>query len=543
MSKYQQIINRFLTGISLRDNFRGTASVLTQQETHRGLKPFLENLIEDSCGASEDELAQYFLQFLLEARKSYYFLWSHQANLAVTFSYTICYKLAKLCLFNYLQLICFYAARDVSQKLKLTSNSGSYYALEDCFIMGVEIALAPAYLLRGYSFESQTALQSYASVALNRTIKNKIVGELKTKSLKYSDNGLLRNTTKSKLEQALTNFGISKSNLIKYSLVWQAFNELFLELYPPSSDGSDGSHHRKPPTTALTNEQLDLIAIRYNKQIRRLEIEDTLSDRQTIKQMLATCVEAVRNLQSKRLVSIEEHNYINEIAAESTNELIEEETQQQSKEVRNIILKEFQGLEKSEQKSLLLWLGLEINQNDFLEILNLEKQYQVARYFQRSIKTILKAFIKRYSDISEKKLGAREIDRLCKDKLNDVKGYLSIHSKNFFRQILAKTFLNKINESDKLNLIPYLDTLNEYNQQRIKNMDIRDSLADAYIKAKNSIVKIQQPFSVEVEDKLEIKLQQFNSAVEKVESFIENWLVANQAALYQNQNQNQKVEA
>ena len=539
MSKYQQVFNRFLTGISLKDNSRGTAS-LTQQETHRGLKPFLENLIEDSCGASEDELAQYFLHFLLKARKSYYFLWSHQANTSVTFSYTICYKLAKLCLFNYLQLICFYAARDVSQKLKLTSNSGSYYALEDCFIMGVEIALAPASLLRGYSFESQTALQTYASVALNRTIKNKIVGELKTKSLKYSDNGLLRNTTKSKLEQALTNFGISKSNLIKYSLVWQAFNEFFLELYPPSSDGS---HHRKPPTTALTNEQLDLIAIRYNKQIRRLEIEDTLGYRQTIKQMLATCVEAVRNLQSKRLVSIEEHNYINEIAAESTNELIEEETQQQSKEVRNIILEEFQGLEKSEQKSLLLWLGLEINQNDFLEIINLEKQYQVARYFQRSIKTILKAFIKRYSDILGKNLGAREIDCLCKDKLNDVKSYLSIHSKNFFRQILAKTVLNKINESDKLNLIPYLDTLNEYNQQRIKNIDIRESLADAYIKAKNSIVKIQQPFSAEVENKLEIQLQQFNSAVEKIESFIENWLVVNQAALYQNQNQNQKVEA
>ncbi len=538
MSNYQQIINRFLTGISLRDNSRGAASVFTQQETHRRLEPFLENLIEDSCGASEDELAQYFLQFLLKYRKNYYFLWSHQANTSVTFSYTIFYKLAKLFLFNYLQLICFYAARDVSQKLRQTSNSNSYYALEDCFIIGVEVALAPASLLRGYSFDSQTSLQTYASVALNRTIKNKIVGELKTKSLKYSDNGLLRNTTKSKLEQALNNFGISKSNLIKYSLVWQAFNELFLELYPPSSDGS---HHRKPPTTALTNEQLDLIAIRYNKQIRRLEIEDTLSDRQTIKQMLATCVEAVRNLQSKRLVSIEEHNYINEIAAESTNELIEEETQQQSKEVRNILVEEFQALEKSDQKSLLLWLGLEINQNDFLEILNLEKQYQVARHFQRSIKIILKAFIKRYGDILGKNLGAREIDRLCKDKLNDVKGYLSIHSKNFFRQILTQTVLNKINESDKFALIPYLDKLNEYNQQRIKNVDIKDSLADAYIKAKNSITKIQQPFSIEVENKLQIELQKFNSAVEKIESFIENWLVVNQAALYPNQNQ--KVEA
>ncbi|MGB3758351.1 MAG: hypothetical protein WBA07_18555 [Rivularia sp. (in: cyanobacteria)] len=541
MSNYQQIINRFLTGISLRDNSRGAASVFTQQETHRGLKPFLEYLIEDNCISSEDELAQYFLQFLLEARKTYYLLWSLQANTSVTFNYTVCYKLAKLCLFNYLQLICFYAARDVSQKLKQTSNSNSYYALEDCFIIGVEVALAPASLLRGYSFDSQTSLQTYASVALNRTIKNKIVGELKTKSLKFSDNGLLRNTTKTKLEQALSNFGISKSNIIKYCLVWQAFNELFLELYPPSSDGS---HHRKPPTTPLTDEQLLQIAIRYNKQIQRLEIQESNSNSQTIKQMLATCVQSVRNLQSKRLVSIEEHNYINEIAAESTNEMIAEETQQQSKDVKNIILEEFQALDKISQKSLLLWLGLEINQNDFLEILNLEKQYQVARHFQRHIKTILKAFIKRYSDnCLGKNLSVREIDQLCKDKLNDVKGYLSIHSKNFFRQILTQTVLNKINEPDKLNLIPYLDKLHEYNQQRIKNFDVRDSLADAYTKAKNSIVKIQQPFSIEVENKLQIELQQFNSAVEKIESFIENWLVGNQAVLYSNQNQNQTVEA
>jgi hypothetical protein len=540
MSKYQQTFNRFLSGISLKDNSRGTASV-TQQETHRGLKPFLENLIEDSSITSEDELAQYFLQFLLEARKTYYFLWSLQAKTSVTFNYTVCYKLAKLCLFNYLQLICFYAARDVSQKLRQTSNSGSYYGLEDCFILGIEIALAPASLLRGYSIESQTALQTYASVALNRTIKNRIVRELKTKSLKFSDNGLLRNTSKSKLEQALTNFGISKSNIIKYCLVWQAFNELFLELYPPSSEGN-----RKPPTTALTNEQLDSIAIRYNKQLRRLEIEETQqSDRQVIQKMLATCVESVRNFQSKRLVSIEEHNYINEIAAESTNEIIAEETQQQSKEVRNIILEEFQALEKSAQKSLLLWLGLEINQNDFLEMLNLEKQYQVARHFQRYIKTILKAFIKRYADILGKNIGVREIDQLCKNKLNDVKAYLIIHSKNFFNKILATTVQNQINESDKLNLIPYLDKLHEYNQQRIKDIDIRDSLTDAYIKAKNSIIKIQQPFSAEVENKLEIKLQKFNSAVEKIESFIESWLVGNQAILYKNsnQNQNQTVEA
>lgn len=179
-----------------------------------------------------------------------------------------------------------------------------------------------------------------------------------------------------------------------------------------------------------------------------------------------------------------------------------------------------------------------------MKFLNLEKQYQVARHFQRYFKTILKAFIQRYSDnFLGKNLGAREVDKLCKDKLNDVKSYLSIHSKSFFSRILANTAFNRINQSDKLALISYLEKLNEYKQQRIKTIDIRDSLADNYTKAKNNIVKIQQPFSAEVESQLEIQLQQFNSAVEKIESFIENWLVVNQAALYPNQKPNQTVEA
>ncbi|MBV6622423.1 MAG: hypothetical protein KI793_05620 [Rivularia sp. (in: Bacteria)] len=530
MSNYQQIFNRFLKGISFKDGSRGSTYRLAQQETYREFKPFLENLVEDNLINSEDDLAKCFLHFLIEAKHIYRFLWKNQAKTSAIFSYTLCYKIAKLFLFNYLQLICFYAARDVSQKLRQTSSC-SHYALEDCFIIGVEIALAPIPLLKGFSFDSQTSLQTYASVALNRTIKNTIVKELKTKSLKFSDNGLLRNITKSKLEAALNNFGISEKNIIKYCLAWQAFNELFLEIYPPTS--SDASHHRKPPTTALTNEQLNQIAIRYNRQLQRLKIQQPAIDSQTIKQMLATCVQSVRNLQNKKLVSIEDNNCINEIASEAENELVTEEIQQKSKDVKDIILHEFKTLDKSDQKSLLLWLGLEINQNDFLHLLHLEKQYQVARHFQRNIKTILKAFVKSYSqNIMNQNLKVREVDKLCKDKLNDVKEYLTMYSKAFFRQILIKIVPQKINKSDKLLLIKYLDILTDYNRQRIKNIEMKNTLDNAYLETKNSIVKIQQPFSVEIENQLEIQLQQFSSAIERIESFIENWLIVNQAILY-----------
>ena len=116
MSEYKEIIHRFLTGISLGCNSRGNGNGLNLKETQRGLQPFLEHLIENSSIASEDELAQYFLHFLLEARDNYYFLWKNKADISVTSSYTIFYKVAKLFLFNYLQLICFYQVANVKSK-------------------------------------------------------------------------------------------------------------------------------------------------------------------------------------------------------------------------------------------------------------------------------------------------------------------------------------------------------------------------------------------------------------------------------------------
>ena len=80
MSNYQQIINRFLTAIYLKDSLRGTTSVLAQRETQGGLKPFLENLVEDNFINNEDDLAKFFLHFLLKSTNIYHLLWRNQAK-------------------------------------------------------------------------------------------------------------------------------------------------------------------------------------------------------------------------------------------------------------------------------------------------------------------------------------------------------------------------------------------------------------------------------------------------------------------------------
>ncbi|NJO93758.1 MAG: hypothetical protein HC820_04290 [Hydrococcus sp. RM1_1_31] len=71
--------------------------------------------------------------------------------------------------------------------------------------------------------------------------------------------------------------------------------------------------------------------------------------------------------------------------------ILKTETQNELLQVRKVILQELEALDSVAKQSLILWLGLGINQEDFLEMLNLSKQYQVARKFQGYQKHILKS--------------------------------------------------------------------------------------------------------------------------------------------------------
>ncbi|MDJ0732613.1 MAG: hypothetical protein QNJ47_00775 [Nostocaceae cyanobacterium] len=531
MSVSQQIINRFSMGVSLKYRQGGKGTLVMQQQPNRILHNLMVDLVDSHSDKTEDDWARHFLKMLIQSPKVYQILWRYKKSENLYATYVFLLFFANLFLIYYLQLTCFYAAREVHKKLMQSPNINLHYPLEDCFMSAIEVALKPASLLRGFAFNSTSSLQTYAQIAISRNIKNKLVRELKSKSIKLSDNGLLRNINQAQLEKALHAYGISTTEIIKYCLAWQTFKDVFAQLYPPTN--SDGSRSHKPPTTALNSEQLSQIATRYNQQIQRLKISESKVNVQIIQNMLDTCVQAVRNFQTQRLVSIEESSNFTELSSESVDIMILEEQQQELSKIREVILEKFQEIDVNYQKSILLWLGLEISQNDFLLLLNLSKQYQVTRYFQRCLKKIMKSFTQYYiQNHLNRNPTAKEIEHLCRDNLNEIKEYLSIYSKQYFSEILVQIVPKNISQTDKRRLIQYLDVVNQYIKQRTKDDNIKESLNDARSQAQNSISKIQQQFSRLVEIQLELQLQQFRSAEEKIGIFIDVWLRKNQAVLY-----------
>ena len=466
--------------------------------------------------ANEEYWARYFLKVLLAAPTTYNILFLGKPNTSGIITNTISSYFSQQLIISYLQLICYYAARQLSDRLQQSPNLKVHYPLEDCFLIACEAALKPAKLLKRFNFQSPYPLHGYARKALNRIIQNQVVTDLKIKSIKFSDNGLLRSLSPGKMSTALTAYGLTKKGIKIHLLAVRSFNDLYEEFYPASSNGSRKNH---PLTTSMSMEQLRQIATRYNQQLQRLEIEQKPINGQEMKKMLATCIQAARSSQNKRFVSIEEHGEVKDIAYNSLDGVIEKEERSELDKFREVILQEFSSLDNLAQTSLLLWLGLDINQSDFVGALNLKKQYQVARQFQRYQKTLLKAVTKYYArEYLAKTLTQKELNQICKDKLKDIKDYLNVYSKQFFSIILDIILTEQISCEEKTVLRQSLEHVGNSGVQSLPP-EGRGGENVAEIKE-----KIQQLCSKVIEAKLKIQLDDFSSARLCLAKFIHKWL-------------------
>jgi hypothetical protein len=196
----------------------------------------------------------------------------------------------------------------------------------------------------------------------------------------------LRTLEKKELEKALIANQFSQQEINLYCLAVQAFKELFEELYPATN--SEGGRAKKPQTTPLDDRQLSQIAKRYNQHVKRLNLQSKLANAQDIKQMISVCVQSVRNKTSLQSISIEDQGTgeIIDFTSNPLETLLKQEDKQELIEIKTLILQELESLDEVAKQSLILWMGLGINQEDFLGILNLTKQYQV------SFKAIKKRF-------------------------------------------------------------------------------------------------------------------------------------------------------
>lgn len=526
----EQIINRFSRRTYLKDRV-GSAYIAPVREPNRILKSIMEYLIETDSDASLEEWARYFLKSFLGASKIYRLVAVYSLDIFLADIYLIYLKICQELIFNYLQPVCWQAALKTNQMFKSSPNIEFQYPVEECFAIACIAIYQPIKIFKGFDFQPHSSVEAYALNSLKRIIKNQIAKELKTKTIKLSDNGLLRNLEKKELEKILKVNQYSQIEIDLYCQALQAFKEIFNEIYSASTANSEAIRTKKPQTTPLTDQQLSQIAKRYNQQIKRLGIQGKLANAQDIKQMLAACVQFVRNKTSIQSISMEEQGTgdLVDFTANPLDTALKNETQNELLQVREVILKELEALDIVAKKSLILWLGLGINQEDFLGMLNLSKQYQVARKFQGYQKHILKSlsqFV--FSNYLNKDLTEKEIVQIINNNLNYLKEYLRAYSRNLFGEMLSEIIDREISKSERNTLkVTYENLKTVLKEQSAENISEIEKAGDRDLQE-----KIKSLLKTRIEQKLQISLLAFKSADESLDRFIDTYLQENTAALY-----------
>ena len=532
MHDSQEIVKRFSMRIYLQDR-QGHVGIAPVFKSNQLLKNIMEELVRSDQDASQEDWARYFLKLLIEYPKICHIFIFATSFIWLVKVYLSFLKISQELLFNYLQPICWQAAIKINNSFKASNNINLHYPIEECFIIASVASYRAAQIFKRFDFKSSSSIDAYFFKSLKRIIKNQIAKELKSKSIKFSDNGLLRTLEKKQLEKALIDYGLKPKQIELSCLAWQSFKDLFEEIYPSTS--SDGSRRKNLPTTPLNDQQLSQIAIRYNQQLRRLGINAQPSNSQELQKMLATCIQAARNSQHIRSRSLEDYGTgeITDLVSNPFEMVIKEEERNELTQIKTTILREFKALDALAQKSLLLWLGLGINQEDFLSLLKLEKQYQVTRKFQSYQKTILKAVVQfSFQHSLSKNPSEKEVNQIAKNHLDYLKEYLKIYSQTYFREILAEILTQQMSREERSVLIDYFEKCHEYIKLKNRVGKILPPPLEVnpnYLKIKQ---KIQTILTNSVENKLQISLREFNSANKHIANFIESYLKDNTAILY-----------
>ncbi|NJK47081.1 hypothetical protein HC931_01680 [Candidatus Gracilibacteria bacterium] len=240
--------------------------------------------------------------------------------------------------------------------------------------------------------------------------------------------------------------------------------------------------------------------------------------------MLAVCVQAVRNKTNLKSISIEEPGTgtIVDFTSNPLESVVKQETNNELMEFRKIILQELEALDNLAKQSLLLWLGLGINQEDFLGILNLSKQYQVARKFQGYQKIILKNLSQfTFKKYKQQTLSEKDINQIIDNNLSYIKEYLKFYSREFFEEILWEIITKEVDRQEKSILKHHFEELKAMPKEKL-NLDETDRIKQ----------KIKVRFAGKIEQKLQISLSIFKSSNESIENFIEMCFQENTAILY-----------
>ena len=511
MSNHEPIFQKFSSFICLRVNSSNNR-IIPIYYSH----PILQELIEDISSwnkhYSEADWTNHFLETLRFFEANTYPLQKEEAVSYWTYS-ILGSSYCQHFLFCYLQSPSWRAAKKVNYQLKQSFNIDLNYPLQECFVLALEQALHPTRLLKSFDMNAGVPAQAYAYTALCRLVKHQIARELKSKSLKLSGYGFLKSVTVTQLERGLQRWGIRGDTLIQYRLVWQSFKDVLDEI--SAKNGQKG----RSSMQSLNREQIMRLKSIYQDYAKAFQLKTKSLNSQEIEVVLDTCLKATQEGDRKKAISLDALPVASSVSEESSplvanpwEVAFQNEEQEQLNAYRSLILEALSAIDPIGSLSLLLWLGLDINQKDFLASFGLQKQYQVARQFQRYQKEILTFICQSYLEkkSNSKTTKSFKTEFCSKEKLAYLKSYLEFYSQSFFTQILEEVIFSHLSSEERQQILE----------------EIEQSVSET-----NELEKIRELFVIEIEKRLGIKLTSYESYFQKIENFLEDWFARNQATL------------
>ena len=422
-------------------------------------------------------------------------------------------------LFCYLQPLCWQASLRVSQQLKRSPNTALHYPHLDCFAIACYHSTRPDALLRRFNVNANTSLEGYAFSALQKATKNQIAQELKAKSIKFSNYGLLRQVSQRRMERSLTTYGIPTREQQQYLLVWTLFKNWANDM---------GASGRVSVGRSLIAEQAEAIARLCNHRCQQLQRPPSLSSQQ-IQSILETCIKALHLEDGKRTTSLDALTHDSnpstqavEYVSDYAEPMLVQEQQAEMEEVRQTIQTALDTLDAQARQVLFLWLGLGLNQTDFIPLLQVQKQYQVARHFQRYQRTVLKATMQAYQQANpDANLTDEVINERCKTQLAIVKEYLEQYSHRLFAEQLEDLVRGETSKGERSSLLVFTAELAERSPTNRQTMPMSEAAK-----------RLKHQFKRKIEDQFSLPFEQFPSLNARVDDFIKSWLVNHQALLY-----------
>lgn len=276
-------------------------------------------------------------------------------------------------LWAYLQEPCYWAAMRVTRRFTLVQ-----YSLAD----GFQIAIANVdRILNGYNPDYGSSLKAYAYTAFGNFIRDQLRQQQEVNI--SSDWGLLRRLSQTQLTRALQAAGFVQTEA--YILLWQCF----MAICTPEP----GSLVRGLP--APSEEQLDAIAKRYNRQVATTELGDQELDSQQLALELIKLATTARAYLTPTVTSLNQPQY-DDSGEEQLDALPTDDTpmaqllatedyaqqQQRMRQIGSVLEDAIANLEPPSQTLLALYYQQQLIQTDIAKQLNIQ-QYQVSRRLSR----------------------------------------------------------------------------------------------------------------------------------------------------------------